>query len=192
MYNPNKKPINKSRISKMEMGDAWIKNFLQKAQVGHVASIDGEQAFIIPTSFWYSVKQHKIYFHSNAFGRLRYNIEKNPSVCFETYKSGRLLPSNIALEKSFQYKCVIVFGSVALVNENKEKRVILDGLLNKYFGEMKQDKDYRRITDNELKQTSVYSFKIKSWSGKKNWPEKADQARNGEWPDLNPKWFDFY
>tara|TARA_Y100001970_G_C14229187_1_gene857541 strand:+ start:929 stop:1459 length:531 start_codon:yes stop_codon:yes gene_type:complete len=176
----------------MEMDDAWIKNFLQKAQVGHVASIDGKQPFIIPTSFWYSAKEHKIYFHSNAFGRLRYNIEKNPSVCFETYKSGRLLPSNIALEKSFQYKCVIVFGLVALVNENKEKRVMLDGLLNKYFGEMKQGKDYRRITDNELKQTSVYSFKIKSWSGKKNWPEKADQARNGEWPDLNPKWFDFY
>ena len=48
------------------------------------------------------------------------------------------------------------------------------------------------ITDNELKQTSVYSIKIKSWSGKKNWPKKADQAKNGEWPDLDKKWFDFY
>ena len=176
----------------MEMDDSWIKEFLQKSQVGHLASIDGEQPFIVPTSFWYCIKNHQIYFHSNAFGRMRYNIEKNPNVCFETYKSGRLLPSNIALEKSFQYKCVVVFGLVNLVNENKRKRIILDGLLNKYFREMEQGKDYRRITDNELKQTSVYSIKIKSWSGKKNWPKKADQAKNGEWPDLDKKWFDFY
>tara|TARA_A100001011_G_scaffold30579_1_gene29531 strand:+ start:159 stop:689 length:531 start_codon:yes stop_codon:yes gene_type:complete len=176
----------------MEMDDSWIKRFLLKAQVGHVASTDGEQPFIVPTSFWYSEKKNKIYFHSNAFGRLRYNIEKFPKVCFQTYKSGRLLPSNIALEKSFQYECVIVFGSVTLVNNNSEKRVILDGLLNKYFGNMKQGKDYRPITENELKQTSIYSLKIESWSGKKNWPEKADQAKNGEWPDLNPDWFEFY
>ena len=87
---------------------------------------------------------------------------------------------------------MIVFGSVTLVNNNSEKRVILDGLLNKYFGDMKQGKDYRPITENELKQTSIYSLKIESWSGKKNWPEKADQAKNGEWPDLNPDWFEFY
>ena len=76
----------------MEMDDYWIKEFLLKSQVGHLASIDGDQPFIVPTSFWYCIKNHQIYFHSNAFGRMRYNIEKNPNVCFETYKSGRLLP----------------------------------------------------------------------------------------------------
>ena len=40
--------------------------------------------------------------------------------------------------------------------------------------------------------TGFDSIKIKSWSGKKNWPKKADQAKNGEWPDLDKKWFDFY
>ena len=49
-----------------------------------------------------------------------------------------MITLKIKFQKSFQYKCVIVFGLVALVNENKEKRVMLDGLLNKYFGEMKQ------------------------------------------------------
>ncbi len=53
-------------------------------------------------------------------------------------------------------------------------------------------KDYRPITDSELKQTSVYKIKIDQWSGKNNWPEKAEQAENDEWPDLNPKWFDRY
>ena len=57
---------------------------------------------------------------------------------------------------------------------------------------MKSGKDYRAITQKELNQTSVYRFKVKSWSGKRNWADKAEQAENNEWPDLDQKWFDFY
>ena len=57
---------------------------------------------------------------------------------------------------------------------------------------MTSGKDYRPITDNELKQTSVYKIIISRWSGKNNWPEKAEQAENNEWPDLESKWFDIY
>ena len=73
-----------------------------------------------------------------------------------------------------------------------EKREVLTGLLHKYFNEMISGKDYRPITDEELKQTSVYGIRIDSWSGKKNWEEKAEQAEDGEWPDLDKKWFDRY
>jgi len=73
-----------------------------------------------------------------------------------------------------------------------EKRDVLQGLLHKYFGEMQSGKDYRPITDQELKQTSVYGIKINSWSGKRNWEDRAEQAEEGEWPDLDPKWFDLY
>ena len=93
---------------------------------------------------------------------------------------------------SFQYECVIAFGVIRVVNEMNEKKEILNGLLKKYFGDMEPNKDYRAITNTELNQTSVYRFKIKNWSGKKNWEEKAEQAENNEWPDLDPKWFDFY
>ena len=86
----------------------------------------------------------------------------------------------------------MIFGKVIVIDGNNQKREILNGLLNKYFGEMKSGKDYRPITHNELKQTSVYKIKIDHWSGKKNWPEKAEQAEKDEWPDLNPKWFDRY
>ena len=57
---------------------------------------------------------------------------------------------------------------------------------------MRSGEDYRPITDNELKRTSVYGIKIESWSGIRNWEERADQAENNEWPDLDPKWFEFY
>ena len=191
-YNPNKKPINKQRHEDLVMNDKQIIQLLDKTITGHIATRDNKQPFIIPTTFWYNKNKNEIYFHSNAYGRIQYNASQYPEVCFECFESGRLLPSNIPLEKSIQYKSVMIFGKVFLVNTNNQKREILNGLLNKYFNKMKSGKDYRPITDIELKQTSVYKIKIEKWSGKNNWPKKADQAENNEWPDLNPKWFDEY
>ena len=191
-YDPNKKPINQSRRPELEMDDQWIIQFLHKIQFGHIATRDRKQPFVIPTTFWYSEDYHEIYFHSNAFGRIRFNADNYLEVCFECYRSCRLLPSNIPLEKSVQYESVMAFGQVQVIQSLDEKREKLNGLLQKYFGEMKSGQDYRPITDNELKQTSVYRIKIDHWSGKRNWPERADQAEEGEWPDLDPKWFEFY
>jgi nitroimidazol reductase NimA-like FMN-containing flavoprotein (pyridoxamine 5'-phosphate oxidase superfamily) len=174
------------------MGDKQIVELLNKTMVGHVATHDKNQPFVIPTTFWYSKKKHEIYFHSNAFGRIRYNANNYPEVCFECFESGRLLPSNIPLEKSIQYRSIMIFGRLIVIDPLDQKREILTGLLDKYFGQMKSGKDYRPITDSELKQTSVYKIKIDHWSGKNNWPEKAEQAENNEWPDLDPKWFDKY
>ncbi|MCS5654213.1 MAG: pyridoxamine 5'-phosphate oxidase family protein [Candidatus Marinimicrobia bacterium] len=191
-YNPNNRPINQSRRPKLDMDDEWNAKFLNKIRVGHISTRDGNQPFINPTSFWYSKEDHEVYFHSNAVGRMRFNAENNPETCFECYRSGRLLPSNLALEVSFQYECVIAFGRIRVIKDIDEKRDVLNELLQKYFGEMRSGEDYRPITDNELKRTSVYGIKIESWSGIRNWEERADQAENNEWPDLDLKWFEFY
>tara|TARA_B100000586_G_scaffold246521_1_gene202661 strand:+ start:175 stop:756 length:582 start_codon:yes stop_codon:yes gene_type:complete len=191
-YNPNNRPINQSRRPKLDMDDEWNAKFLNKIRVGHISTRDGNQPFINPTSFWYSKEDHEIYFHSNAVGRMRFNAENNPETCFECYRSGRLLPSNLALEVSFQYECVIAFGRIRVIKDIDEKRDVLNELLQKYFGEMRSGEDYRPVTDNELKRTSVYGIKIESWSGIRNWEERADQAENNEWPDLDSKWFEFY
>ena len=191
-YNQNNRPINQSRRPKLDMDDEWNAKFLNKIKVGHISTRDGNQPFINPTSFWYSKEDHEIYFHSNAVGRMRFNAENNPETCFECYRSGRLLPSNLALEVSFQYECVIAFGRIRVIEDIDEKRDVLNELLQKFFGEMKSGEDYRPITNNELKRTSVYGIKIESWSGIRNWEERADQAEDNEWPDLDPKWFEFY
>ena len=191
-YNPNKKPINQSRQKSMEMDDNWIIEFLNKTMVGHISTLNDNQPFINPSSFFYSNNKHEIYFHSNAYGRIRFNTEQNPKVCFECFRSGRLLPSNLALEMSFQYECVIAYGDIRIINSIEEKRIVLNELLKKYFNEMQSGKDYRPITDDELKQTSVYGIKISSWSGKKNWEKQAEQAEEEEWPDLDSKWFEIY
>src|SRR5512147_123162 len=102
--------------------DAWIRGFLKTAKVGHIAtSVDG-QSFINPSTFWYDEANHQVVFHSNIAGRVRSNIESNSKVSLEASELGRMLPSNVALEFSLQFRSVLVFGTARLVTNPEEAR----------------------------------------------------------------------
>jgi uncharacterized protein len=179
-------PLNKMRRPEYACDDTWIREFLSQAQVGHISTEWEGQPFINPTLFWYDPDQHEIYFHSNIIGRIRTNVEQHNRVCFEASRSGKLLPSNVALEFSLQYESVIAFGQARIIEDPAEARRVLYGLINKYFPEMAPGKEYRPITDQELARTTVYAVTIESWSGKRNWKEQAKQSR--EWASLDKKW----
>lgn len=167
--------------------DDWIRAFLKLAQIGHIATSADGQPFVTPTTFWYDEENHQIAFHSNIAGRIRSNIESNPKVSLEASELGRFLPSNVALEFSLQYRSVMVFGSARVVTDPEEARRLLYGLIGKYFPDMTAGKEYRGITDRELRATSVYAIRIEAWSGKENWEARADQS--DEWTPLDEKWF---
>lgn len=180
-----KPPTAYQRLPKYKKGDEWIRAFLRDAKVGHIASSRDGQPFLNPNTFWFDEENNQIIFHSNITGRIRSNIENNPRVCFEASELGRLLPSNVALEFSLQYRSVIVFGTARLVTDPKEARRALYGLLQKYFPKMRAGIEFREITDKELKRTSIYAIRIEEWSGKENWKDRADQSE--EWPALDEK-----
>ena len=179
-YDLNKTPPTKMRRPEYACDDDWIVDFLNRAQIGHVATRWGEQPFITPTLFWYDLENHEIYFHSNITGRVRANAKRHPEVCFEASQAGELLPSNIALEFSVQYESVIAFGEIHLVEGEEEQERGLHGLIEKYFPGMRPGEHYRPITEGELKRTSVYAITIHNWSGKRNWKKQAEQS--DEWP----------
>ncbi len=183
----NQSPTAFQRRPHLTKDNTWILSFLKEAQVGHIAtSVDG-QPFLNPTTFWYDEENHQVVFHSNIAGRIRSNIESNPKVSMEASELGRLLPSNVALEFSLQYRSVILFGSARVVTDPEEAKKLLYGLLTKYFPGMTAGREYREITEKELRATSVYAINIEEWSGKENWDERAEQS--DEWPALDEKWF---
>ncbi len=184
----NVSPTASQRLPEYQRDDEWIRGFLREAKVGHIASArkDG-QPFLNPTTFWFDEAQHQIIFHSNVAGRIRSNIESNSRVCFEASELGKMLPANVALEFSLQFRSVIIFGNARLVSDPEESRRVMYGLIHKYFPEMTAGRDFREITDKELKRTSVYAIRIDEWSGKENWKDRADQS--DEWPALDEKWF---
>jgi uncharacterized protein len=166
--------------------DAWIRALLRRGQVAHISTIWEGQPFVTPTNYYYDEPGHRIIFHSNLAGRLRANIDKHSRVCAEVSEIGRYLPSNVALEFSVQYRSVMVFGTAHVLQDMEEQRSLLHKLIAKYFSPMELGKDYRPVTDQELKRTAVYELRIEAWSGKENWNEQADQS--DEWPALDEKW----
>ncbi len=181
-------PANAQRRPEHVQDEAWIRDFMVRAQIGHIATRWDEQPFITPTTFWYDAERHEIIFHSNIIGRVRANSERHEQVCFEASEFGRLLPSNVALEFSIQYESVIAFGWVRVLEDVEAKRRALYGLIGKYFPTMTAGQEYRPITDQELKRTSVYAIAVDSWSGKRNWKDRADQS--DEWSALSERWFE--
>jgi nitroimidazol reductase NimA-like FMN-containing flavoprotein (pyridoxamine 5'-phosphate oxidase superfamily) len=47
------------------------------------------------------------------------------------------------------------------------KERALQGLLDKYFPDLKPGVDYRPITPEELDETAVFAVDIEAWSGKR-------------------------
>ena len=184
----NQAPVAFQRRPHLTRDDDWIRAFLQEVKVGHIATSSDGQSFINPTTFWYDEANHRIVFHSNVAGRVRSNIESNPKVSLEASDLGRFLPSNVALEFSLQFRSVVVFGTARLVTDPAEARRLLYGLIGKYFPKMTVGKEYREITEKELRATSIYAIQIETWSGKENWAERADQS--DEWTPLDEKWFE--
>lgn len=175
-------PANAQRRAENAQSEEWTRDFLRRAQIGHVATLWDDQPFITPTNFWYDAERHTIYFHSNIVGRVRANSDHHARVCFEACEYGRLLPSNIALEFTIQYESAVVFGTVRVLEDPEDKKRALYGLIEKYFPTMQPGREYRPITDKELQRTSVYAIQVESWSGKRNWAEQADQS--DDWPRL--------
>ncbi len=123
------------RLPEYARDKEWMRAFLRAASVGHVATLWDDQPFVTPTSFWFDEANHRLIFHSNIAGRMRANLERNPKACLEASEMWKLLPSNIALEFSLQYRSVMVFGTVRFLESDEEKRAALVGLINDRFGE---------------------------------------------------------
>lgn len=184
----NQSPTAFQRLPEYQRADEWIGSFLRQARVGHIASARDGQPFLNPTTFWLDEENHQIIFHSNITGRIRSNIEANPKVCFEASELGKLLPSNVALEFSLQFRSVVVFGQVRVITDREAARRGLYGLIRKYFPQMTPGREFREITDKELARTSIYAIQIEEWSGKENWKDRADQS--DEWTALDESWFE--
>jgi uncharacterized protein len=178
---------NKQRRPENRRDDTFVKDLLHRSPICRIATRWNDQPFITPTNFVYDEANHRIIFHSNVVGRLRANSEQHDEICLEVSEFGRYLPSNDPLEFSTQYRSAIVFGKVRLLEDEAAKEALYQ-LIPKYFPGMAAGRDYKPITEQQLKQTSVYEILIDNWSGKENWEEKAIQSE--DWPTLEETWFE--
>jgi nitroimidazol reductase NimA-like FMN-containing flavoprotein (pyridoxamine 5'-phosphate oxidase superfamily) len=147
--------------------DAWIREFLHESPVGVLATVEDGQPFVNSNLFVYDEERQAIYLHTARTGRTRSNLEGSGRASFTAFEMGRLLPADEALEFSVEYGGVVVFATAAVVADPREAERGLQLLLDKYAPHLRPGRDYRPITPDELKRTSVFRLDIESWSGKR-------------------------
>ena len=145
--------------------DAEIADLLCQADICRIATSLNDQPFISANTFWYDGE--RIFFHTATEGRTLSNVQHNPRVCLEVDWRGRWLPAKTALAFSVEYTGVVVFGRARLLEDAAERERALQGLLDKYFPDLKPGVDYRPITAEELEVTAVFAVDIETWSGKR-------------------------
>ena len=187
-FDPKVTPPNAIRRSEYACDDDWIRHFMAREPVGYLATLWEDHPFITPLNFWYDPEHHEIYFHSSNSGRLHANTTEHTQACFSASHHGRLLPANTAFEFSIQYESVVAFGILRILDDASEKKRALYGLIHKHFPEMTPGEEYRPITESELQRTTIYALAIDSWSGKRNWAERAKQSP--DWKPLEDQWFE--
>jgi nitroimidazol reductase NimA-like FMN-containing flavoprotein (pyridoxamine 5'-phosphate oxidase superfamily) len=147
--------------------DGVIEQMLGDAPFGFIASAVDNQPYLVANLYWYQAQPRRLYFHTADQGRTRSNLLKNPQVCFALAEMGALLPAKTASDFTTEYRSVTVFGRARLVEDPQEQRDALQGLLDKYFPQLRPGPDYRPIQEDELVHTSVFAIEIEAWSGKR-------------------------
>jgi uncharacterized protein len=147
--------------------EQWIKDLLQRAPMGMLATVHDGQPYINSNLFVYDAALDIIYMHTARYGRTRSNIDGDTRVCFSVSEMGRLLPADTALEFSVEYGGVAVFGHGEVVIDSEEAATALQALLDKYAPHLHPGVDYEGVTAQELARTAVYRITIEEWSGKR-------------------------
>lgn len=160
-------PTEVRRADRAITDEEWIRDFLARAPVGALATVHEGQPFVNQNLFVYHPERHAIYLHTAKVGRTRANVEVDGRACFGVSTVGRLLPAAEALEMSVEYAGVSVYGRISVVADPEEARSALQALLDKYFPHLEPGRDYRAITGDELRRTTVYRLDVESWVGKR-------------------------
>ena len=158
-------PIDKMRRKDREKGEEFIKTLLHQAPFCTIANVYKDLPYAHANTFFYDEEKHVIYFHSAKEGRFIFNIADSSKACLSISEMGRLLPADEAMEFSVEYKGVVVFGNISVI-ENDEAEEALQKLLDKYFPHLKPGKDYKETTAADLERTAVYKMTIEKWTGK--------------------------
>ena len=152
------------RKKKCELTSEAIEEFLRNTFVVRVGTVDVEgYPYVVPQLFVY--ENGKIWLHqTSAKGHLRRNLEFNPKVCLEFDEHGEFFPYGATqCDTVVEYKSVIAFGTLRVVNSDREKVDFFDKFMVKYAGASwgREEHSYPRMNP-----TAVYEVELETVTGK--------------------------
>ena len=107
-----------------------IDEFLHKAVVIYIGFSDEGTPHVVPMNFGYDGEN--IYLHSAPAGRKIDILNKNPRVSFTAVIDDAVVPGEKGCNWSARYRSVMGSGVASFIQDDDEKKVALDTMMNKF------------------------------------------------------------
>ena len=146
-----------------------IIEILEKSKVVHIGMIDGDEPYVVPMNYGYTLEDGKliIYLHGARRGRKIDVLRENPKVFFEMCCDITPFEGEVACKYGITYASIMGRGVAALVEDVEEKKKALSILMKTQV-----NKDF----DFEDKLTTVVSIiridTLEFTAKKRNAPKK--------------------
>ena len=140
-----------------------IKEILDKSMIVHVGMIDGDEPYVVPMNYGYTLEDGElcIYLHGAAVGRKIDIIKANPKVFFEMECDVTPFEGKVACQYGTTYASVMGLGKAEVLETPEEK---IDGLVK--FMKTQTGKDFA-FDENMVSIVSVIKITAKDFTAKK-------------------------
>jgi uncharacterized protein len=158
---------------------ASIDTVLDAALIAHLAFVDGEQPFAVPTLF--ARVGDVVYVHGSAASRALRRLDGGSPACLTVTLLDGLVLARSVFEHSVNYRSVVLLGSMTAVEDPAEKLTALEAFTEKLipgrWGEARQP------NPQELLATSILALPIAEASAKiRSGPPEDGDSEDGALP----------
>lgn len=139
-----------------------IIEILDKCKVVHVGLIDGEQPYVLPMSYGYTMEGGNLtlYLHGAAQGYKLDVIRANPNTCFEMECDVVPFEGTVACQYGICYSSIIGRGTAEIIEDVEEKKRALSILMKTQTG-----KDFT-FDDRMVSIVSVIEIHVSEYTAK--------------------------
>ena len=140
-----------------------IEALLDRMPVGRLGLTTDEGPYVLSVN--YLPTEGCIYFHSAREGKKMDALRDNPRVCFLVEDVGSQVQWKVGCGFSQIYESVICFGNSELVENEEEKRLILDQLTKRF---LPSEVSLQPFDPKKVKNTAVVKIKVDWMTAKAN------------------------
>lgn len=161
-----------------DYSDDAIYAILDEAFVCHIGGVIDGYPVVQPNLHWRI--GDTLYLHGSIKNGLISSILEKGQVCVTVSLFDGLVLARSAFHHSINYRSVMLFGEPKLIEDEKEKELILNALIEKC--QTGRSRDVRAPNQTELKATAVIALKIDEASAKTRSGPPIDDAEDMQWP----------
>jgi nitroimidazol reductase NimA-like FMN-containing flavoprotein (pyridoxamine 5'-phosphate oxidase superfamily) len=138
-----------------------IEEILTKNTICRITLSLNDTPYLLPMNYGY--ENSTIYLHTAMVGKKIDIINQNNYVCFEISDSIELVTAEVACGFTTNYRSIIGFGNVTIVEDTEKKIEALLIIMKQHTGNM-----HWELNSRVLEKTGILKIEIESITGKKS------------------------